>query len=84
MENVTQKMMDCKDVLKYFSNTKQPLIEDSKGACTIKLPEEMKEEYNDLFYNACDRMVKRIEDAGRKAEKRIVKTERFCIIRRSD
>ncbi len=70
-ENAKQKMMDCKDELDNFANTMHPVIKDLNDACTIKLPEEVKKEYNAMFDNACDRMVKRIEEAGRKAEKRI-------------
>lgn len=70
-EDSKQKMMDCKDELDNFANTMQPVIKDLNEACTIKLPEEVKKEYNDMFDNACDKMVSRIEEAGRKAEKRI-------------
>lgn len=70
-EDAKQKMMDCKDVLQNFQDTMQPVITDLNEACTIKLPDLVKKEYNAMFDNACDRMVKRIEEAGRKAEKRI-------------
>jgi len=71
VDDATQKMTDCKDVLKDFPNKMQPVIKDLNDACTIKLPEEVKKEYNDMFDNACTKMVNRIEEAGRKAEKRI-------------
>lgn len=64
-------MTDCKDVLKDFPNTMEPVIKELNDACTIKLTEDVKKEYNDMFDNACDKMVIRIEEAGRKAEKRI-------------
>lgn len=71
VDEATQKMTDCKDELDNFANTMQPVIKDLNEACTIKLPEEVKKAYNAMFDNACDKMVKRIEEAGRKAEKRI-------------
>src|SRR5574344_1384779 len=64
-------MTDCKDVLKDFPNPLEPVIKDLNAACTIKLPESVKKEYNTMFDNACDKMISRIEEAGRKAEKRI-------------
>lgn len=70
-ESSTQKMKEYKNELDNFANKMEPVIKDLNDACTIKLPEAVKKEYNDMFDNACDKMVNRIEEAGRKAEKRI-------------
>lgn len=71
VELATQKMTDCKVTLEDFPNKMEPVIKGLSDACTIKLTEKVKKEYNTLFDNACTKMINRIEEAGRKAEKRI-------------
>lgn len=70
-ENAKQRITEYKKELDNFANKMEPVIKDLNEACTIKLPKEVKKEYNAMFDNACDKMVKRIEEAGCKAEKRI-------------
>lgn len=70
-EDSTKKLKEYKNELDNFSNKMEPVIKDLNEACTIKLPPEVKKEYDAMFDNACTKMVNRIEEAGRRAEKRI-------------
>jgi hypothetical protein len=73
VEDATQKMMDCKDVLKDFPNTMEPVIEKLDKASTIKITEDTKKILESFGKNVYDKLLQMFLTEGTKMIGRMTK-----------